>query len=108
MTDELKTRLLAFIERGESLHGRTLHIHEAISTNQQNFDRHFTTFARTDLVLTRFGGRISGARLMFESENQYYEISADRIIRFTEQAHELEFVEQYSETVYRKTTITIR
>ena len=46
MTDELKTRLRAFIERGESLHGRTLHIHEALSTNGQNFDRHFTTFAR--------------------------------------------------------------
>ena len=108
MTEELKNKLITFYQECEKFYGFKIEISEAISTNSLNFDRHFTTFSNTEFILTRFNWRISGGRIMFESEKLNYEIASDRITKFTEfEQNEFEFIEMYSETVFRKTTIKI-
>lgn len=56
--------------------------------------------------LVRSAYRNEGERLMFESEKMYYEISATRITDFKQpKRHTYEFIEQYSESVFRTTKI---
>lgn len=106
MNPALKENLLAFYEHCDVFYGSEIKIREAISTNGLNFDRHFTTWSNMAFLFQRFGWRISGARIMFQGETMMYEISADRIMEFSTIAeNEFEFIEMYSDTVYRKTNI---
>ncbi len=101
-------RLITFYQECEKFYGVKIEISEAISTNTLNFDRHFTTFSNTEIILNRFGWRISGGRIMFEGKKLNYEIAVDRITNFTELEQDtFEFIEKYCETVFRKTTIKI-
>jgi hypothetical protein len=108
MTEELKIKTLNFLENWEKFRGKTIEIKSALSSNQLNFDRHFTSFAYTEFVLQRVYARISGGRVTFASEKLYYEISIDNLLIFNElNENEFEFMEKYSETVYRKTHLKI-
>jgi len=50
--------------------------------------------------------RKNGERFMFEGDKMYYEISGERIIEFRQPGrNKFEFIEQYSETVFRITKI---
>jgi hypothetical protein len=108
MTEELKSKLIFFFENCEKFYGKMVVIKSAISSNQLNFDRHFTSFAYIEFTLNKVYSRISGGRATFEGEKQYYELGLDYIVQFEElEANQFEFIEKYSETVYRKTNLTI-
>jgi hypothetical protein len=109
MTENLKTRIIAFFENGAQFYGKKVAMKEAISTNVLNFDRHFTSFSYLEFDLVSISTRISGGRASFAGEKQYYEIGLDYLVYFEEIGeNQFEFIEKYSETVYRKTFLTIK
>ncbi len=106
MSQDLKEKLISFFEGCESLKGKRIYVKEYISTNKCNFDRHFSTYSEMEFELRDFGVRISGGRAMFIGENQSYEIGSDLLIKFENQGdNKYELVEQYSESVFRKTIL---
>jgi hypothetical protein len=51
---------------------------------------------------------MSGARIMLQGEELYYEIAMDLLVDFAEKENQTsEFLEKYSENVYRKTILKI-
>ncbi len=108
MTEDLKSKIIFFFENCEKFYGKTIEIKSAISSNQLNFDRHFTSFSYLEFDLVKISTRISGGRATMEGGKQYYEIGLDYLIHFEEIGeNQFEFIEKYSETIYRKTTLTI-
>ncbi len=107
LNEETKNKVISFIENFSRNIGKKLYFREAICTNKDNFDRHFTTFSSTEFILTNISARISGARLMFAGEKLAYEIGIDYIIQFEERENEIEFLEAYSEKIYRQTILKI-
>src|SRR5688572_11542622 len=109
MTDELRNRLTAFTERVEMFYGRRAIISESISTNKTNFDRHFSTFGHYQINLERVSWRISGGRMIFSQTDLYYEVSIDNLVEFQEnEGDSFEFLEKYSDSVYRKTLLEFK
>lgn len=108
MTSELKSKLIFFFENCEKFYGKTIEINSAISSNQLNFDRHFTSFSYLEFELINIRTRTSGGRATFAGEKLYYEIGIDHLTSFEElNENEFEFIEKYSEQIYRKTNIKI-
>jgi len=106
MTQEMKVKVIAFYQKCGSLKEKKIIITECISTNRDNFDRHFTTYSKLVFILIDFGVRFSGNRATFRGENQYYEIGGDLIIKLENLVEEeFEIIEKYSEKVFRRTTI---
>jgi hypothetical protein len=103
--EKIKIELMTFVQNFQINIGKSLFFSEAICTERTNFDRHFTTFSSTEFKLSKIGVRFSGARLMFEGERIAYEIALDNIILFEERENEVEFIEAYSEKIYRKTIL---
>ncbi len=107
MSQDLKERLILFFQSCNSFKGKRIQVKEHISTNKDNYDRHFASFSKMEFQLIDFGIRISGARAMFIGETQSYEIGADMLIKFEQQENDMyELVEKYSENVFRKSTLT--
>jgi hypothetical protein len=105
----LKNQILDFLENNEHFWGQFVAIHEALSTNGFNFDRHFTSFTRVEFSLTRIDARFSGARIIFSGEKMYYEIGLDLLESFEKiSENEFVFLEKYSETVFRKTRVRVQ
>lgn len=108
LSEALKLKVIHFIESSEKYSGKKIRFQEAISTNTLNFDRHFTTFNAAEFILDKVFWRISGGRIIFDGKESYYEISADRITDFQEIGDGIfEFLEMYSETVYRRSRLEI-
>lgn len=108
MNAALKDKIIHFIENFQKHIGKTLLFKEAISVNKDNFDRHFTTFSSSEFILTNFAVRISGARIMFNGTKLSYEIGADFITQFEDRGVEIEFLEIYSDKIYRRTILKIQ
>lgn len=104
-SQETQYRLIAFLETFSINIGRNIFFREAICTQKDNFDRHFTTFSSTEFILTNFAVRFSGARIMFHGEKLVYEICLDCVIDFNQYNDELVFLEAYSEKIYRRTIL---
>ncbi len=106
LNEKLKNKILEFIESAEIFYGKNLKITESISTNEINFDRHFTTSNSLSFTVINIACRISGARIMLQGEEFYYEIAIDLLVDFMEKENQtFEFLEKYSENVYRKTIL---
>lgn len=109
MIDDIKTRLTTFVENSELFYGKRAIISESISTNKTNFDRHFSTFGRYELKLEKVSWRLSGGRIVFNQTDSYYEVSIDNLVTFREkEGHCFEFLEKYSESVFRMTTLEFK
>ncbi len=106
ISEEIKDKTTTFAQKCEKWKGYTLKIHSALSSNKDNFNRHFTTFTSMEFVMTNFATRFSGSRMMFMGDKQTYEISIALIELNETNPLEFEFLEKYSETVYRKSTLT--
>ena len=107
MTEDMKHKIIEFIENFDVNKGKSLIFREAISTNKDNFDRHFTSYSKIEFILLNFTVRISGARMMFDGDKMNYEIGVDHIIQFEDKEGEIEILEALSEKVYRRTIIKI-
>ena len=108
LSEDLKNRILQFLENAEVFYGKNLKINESISINGINFDRHFTTSNSMSFIVTNIACRTSGARIMLQGDELYYEIAIDLLVDFMEKENQVfEFLEKYSENVYRKTILKI-
>lgn len=105
--ENIKNQVINFLETFNINIGKRINFNEAICTNKENFDRHFTTYSSTEFELQHFAARISGARIMFMGETLNYEISIDRIIKFEKTDENFLFLEKYSDEIFRKTIISI-
>ena len=106
MEKALQEKILQFLEQCQAWEGSMLEVQEAISTRQDNFDRHFATFGFSTFLLRRVSWRISGGRIIFDGERCFYEIGADLLLAYEVLAYrEFQFIEKYSEQCYRRSIL---
>ena len=104
--EELNLNILAFFESIEKYYDCKTEITEGLFSELNNLDANLTTWNLSKFDLIRSAYRKNGGRFMLEGDSMYYEISGERIIDFKQPGrHKFEFIEQYSETVFRITKI---
>jgi len=104
--EELNLNILAFFESIEKYYGCETEITEGLFSELNDLDANLTTWNLSKFDLIRSAYRKNGGRFMLEGNSMYYEISGERIIDFKQLGrHKFEFIEQYSETVFRITKI---
>jgi hypothetical protein len=104
--EELNLKIVAFFENIEKYYGCKTEITEGLFSDLDDLDANLTTWNLSEFDLIRSAYRTNGGRFMFEGQTMYYEISGERIIDFKQPGrHKFEFIEQYSETVFRITKI---
>jgi hypothetical protein len=105
-SEELNLKIVAFFESIEKYYGCKTEITEGLFSDYDDLDANLTTWNLSQFDLIRSAYRNNGGRFMFEGQTMYYEISGERIIDFKQPGrHKFEFIEQYSETVFRITKI---
>ena len=105
-SEETKIKIIDFFENIDKYYGCKTEITEGLLSNSQNTSADLTTWNLSEFVLLRSAYRKNGERFMFEGEKMYFEISAQNIIALEQPGrHKFEFIEQYSETVFRITKI---
>ena len=105
-SDELNLNIVAFFETIEKYYGCKTEITEGLFSDYDDLDANLTTWNLSQFDLIRSAYRNNGGRFMFEGQTMYYEISGERIIDFKQLGrHKFEFIEKYSETVFRITKI---
>lgn len=105
-SEELNLKIVAFFETIEKYYGCKTEITEGLFSDYDDLDANLTTWNLSQFDLIRSAYRNNGGRFMFEGQTMYYEISGERIIDFKQPGrHKFEFIEQYSETVFRITKI---
>ena len=105
-SDELNTKIIRFFETIEKYYGSKTEIMEGLFSEIDDVDAEHTTWNLSEFDLVRSAYRKNGLKFMMEGKQRYYEMSADKIIDFKQPGrHKFEFIEQYSETVFRITKI---
>lgn len=105
-SDDLNVNVLAFFEEIEKYYGSKTEITSGLYTNLEDFDSHNITWNLSEFDLIRAAYRKIGERFMMEGSSMYVEISAKSILSFEKKGrNKFEFIEQYSPSVYRMTTI---
>lgn len=105
-SEDLNLNIVAFFENIDKYYGCKTEITEGLFANYDDLDANFTTWNLSQFDLIRSAYRTNGGRFMFEGTKMYYEISGERIIDFKQPGrHKFEFIEQYSESVFRITKI---
>lgn len=105
-SEELNLKIVTFFETIEKYYGCKTEITEGLFSDYDDLDANLTTWNLSQFDLIRSAYRNNGGRFMFEGQTMYYEISGERIIDFKQPGrHKFEFIEQYSETVFRITKI---
>lgn len=105
-SEELNLNIISFFETIEKYYNCKTEITEGLFSELDDLDANLTTWNLSEFNLIRSAYRNDGRRFMFEGDKMYYEISGERIINFKQPGrHKFEFIEQYSETVFRITKI---
>ena len=105
-SENLNSDVIHFFEEIDKYYGSQTDITEGICTSSGDFSADHSTWNLFEFELIRSAYRNTGDKFMMEGSNMYYEISADRIVAFQQLGrHKFEFIEQYSETVFRITKI---
>jgi len=114
-SEETNLKIIHFFENIEKYYGCKTEITEGLyclpDTNiielaNQKINADLTTWNLSEFILIRSAYRNNGERFMFEGDKMYFEISAKNIISLEEPGrNKFDFLEQYSETVYRITKI---
>ena len=105
-SEELNLNIISFFENIQKYYGCKTEITEGLFSDHHDLDPEFTTWNLSKFDLIRSAYRKKGSRFMLEGSSMYYEISGERIVEFKQPGrHKYEFVEQYSETVFRITKI---
>ena len=105
-TADFRQEIIHYFENIDKYYGSKTEITEGLCTDIHNLDANHTTWNLSEFDLIRSAYRKTGDKFMMEGSNMYYEISADRIVAFQQLGrHKFEFIEQYSETVFRITKI---
>jgi hypothetical protein len=105
-TDELNSKIIDFFETIDKYYGCKTEVTEGLFSQLDDLDAEHTTWNLSEFDLVRSAYRQNGLKFMMEGQQRYYEMSADKIIDFKQPGrHKYEFIEQYSETVFRITKI---
>ena len=88
-------------------HKSRVSIVEEISINDENFDRHFTTRSRFEILLISSRIRISGGVMMLDGADCYYELNTGKIYRINREGNQIEIFERLAEKVVRKTKLVL-
>lgn len=105
-TEDLHSGIIAFFENIEKYYGSKTEITQGLFSELDNLDADLTAWNLSEFDLVRSAYRNNGAKFMLEGHGAYYEISGQRIINFKQEGrNKFEFIEQYSETVFRITKI---
>ena len=105
-SEVLNSAIILFFESIEKYYGCKTEITEGLFSELDDLDANLTTWNLSEFDLIRSAYRNNGGRFMFEGDKMYYEISGERIIEFRQPGrNKFEFIEQYSETVFRITKI---
>ena len=105
-SENINTKVILFFENIEKYYGCKIDITEGLTSKNTNFDTDLTTWNLSEFTLIRSAYRNNGNKFMLEGGGIYYEISAGDIVSFNEPGrNKFEFIEQYSESVFRITKI---
>jgi hypothetical protein len=105
-SEELNLNIISFFENIQKYYGCKTEITEGLFSDLEDLDANLTTWNLSEFDLIRSAYRNNGKRFMFEGSAMYYEISGERIIDFKQPGrNKFEFIEQYSESVFRITKI---
>jgi hypothetical protein len=105
-SEDLNSKIIDFFEKIEKYYGSKTEITEGLFSELDNLDAHLTTWNLSEFELIRSAYRKNGLKFMMEGTNMYYEIAAEKIIQFKQPGrNKFEFIEQYSDTVFRITKI---
>lgn len=106
-TKDIYHEIILFFENIEKYYGCKTEITQGLFSGFDNLDADLTSWNLSEFDLIRSAYRNTGGKFMFEGKGTYHEISGERIIDFKKNGrNKFEFIEQYSETVYRITKIT--
>lgn len=105
-TETLREEIIDFFENIDKYYGSKTEITQGLFSELDNHDAHLTAWNLSEFELARSAYRISGDKFMLEGKGTYFEISAERIINFKKTGrNKFDFIEKYSETVFRITKI---
>jgi hypothetical protein len=105
-SEEINQKVLSFFEQIEKYYGCKTEVTEGLFSEIEDIDADHTTWNLSEFDLVRSAYRKNGLKFMMEGNQNYHELSADKIIDFKQTGrHKFEFIEQYSETVFRITKI---
>ena len=105
-SEELNSKIISFFETVEKYYGCKTEITEGLYSDLDHLEANLTTWNLSEFDLIRSAYRNNGNRFMFEGNKMYYEISGERIVAFKQPGrNKFEFIEQYSESVFRITKI---
>lgn len=105
-TESLRQEIILFFENIDKYYGSKTEIMQGLCSELDSLDANLTAWNLSEFELVRSAYRNNGGKFMFEGKGTYYEISGNRIIDFKKNGrNKVEFIEQYSETVYRITKI---
>ncbi|WNM18988.1 hypothetical protein [Flavobacterium capsici] len=104
--EELIATILLFFEDVNKYYGSKTEITEGIVTDIHHIDANLTTWNLSEFTLVRSAYRHTGNKFMLEGKGLYYEMAAEKIISLNQLGrNNFEFIEQYSEGVYRITKL---
>lgn len=105
-TETLRQSIIDFFANIQKYYGCKTEIAQGLFSDMDNLDAHLTAWNLSEFDLVQSAYRNSGGKFMMEGKGTYFEISAERIIDFKSTGrNKFEFIEQYSETVFRITKI---
>jgi hypothetical protein len=105
-TETLRQEIIVFFENIQKYYGSKTEITQGLFSELDKHDATLTAWNLSEFELIRSAYRNNGGKFMLEGKGTYYEISADRIIDFKKTGrNKFEFIEQYSETIFRITKI---
>ncbi|WP_264522253.1 hypothetical protein [Flavobacterium sp. N1994] len=104
--EDFRESIIALFETIDKYYGSKTEITQGLFSELDNLDANLTAWNLSEFDLVRSAYRTSGDKFMFEGKGAYYEISAERIIDFKQTGrNKFEFIEQYSDTVFRITKL---
>lgn len=104
--EETNHKIIAFFENIEKYYGCKTEITEGLTSQANHFDVDHTTWNLSEFTLIRSAYRNNGGKFMLEGDVMYYEMDATAIVNLKEPGrNKFEFIEQYSESVFRITKI---
>lgn len=97
--------IINFFENISKYYGSKIEITISLSSQVENISTE-STWNLFEFILSQSAYRNEGNKFMFEGNSIYFEISAQHLIDFKQNGrNKFEFIEKYSETVFRITKI---
>ncbi len=106
ISEETNQNIIDFFENIQKYYGSKTEITQGLTTNFENIDAKSTSWNLSEFDLIRSAYRENGSKFMLEGAGMYFEISATNIICLEKLGrNKFEFIEKYSESVFRITKI---